>query len=380
MTAPFVFWLWRCTPRAAALLAVVLALLLPPSLSWAQGAGKENSTTAPGTNSARATMAVETVRVRQAAVAGGLAATGNVAAAQEASVSPKTGGLRVTRILAQVGSRVKRNEVMLEFDDDMMGMELAQLHANMGEAEAAAAEARRSAERARKVGESGALSTQQVEQLITAETTTAARVKALGESVKLQRLRLSQAQLLAPDDGIVSARSATLGAVVPAGMEMFRIIRGGRLEWRAEVPAAEMARLAPGTPTRVLLDDGSALPGVLRLVAPTVDPITRQGLVYVDLPPSPALRPGMLVRGEILVGGGNSWVLPQSAVVVRDGFHMVARLDAEQRVRFAKVTVGRRQGLLVEVTGGLAPEASVVARGAALLGEGDRVRVVGTAP
>ncbi|MDZ7857508.1 efflux RND transporter periplasmic adaptor subunit [Sphaerotilus sp.] len=359
---------------------MVLALLLPPSLSWAQGAGKENSTTAPGTNSARATMAVETVRVRQAAVAGGLAATGNVAAAQEASVSPKTGGLRVTRILAQVGSRVKRNEVMLEFDDDMMGMELAQLHANMGEAEAAAAEARRSAERARKVGESGALSTQQVEQLITAETTTAARVKALGESVKLQRLRLSQAQLLAPDDGIVSARSATLGAVVPAGMEMFRIIRGGRLEWRAEVPAAEMARLAPGTPTRVLLDDGSALPGVLRLVAPTVDPITRQGLVYVDLPPSPALRPGMLVRGEILVGGGNSWVLPQSAVVVRDGFHMVARLDAEQRVRFAKVTVGRRQGLLVEVTGGLAPEASVVARGAALLGEGDRVRVVGTAP
>jgi RND family efflux transporter MFP subunit len=325
-------------------------------------------------------MAVETVRARQAAVERSLSASGNVAAALEASVSPKTGGLRVARIVAQVGSRVKRGEVMLEFDDDMLRVELAQLQANLAEAEAAANEARRSAERARKVGESGALSTQQVEQLLTAEATATARVNALGETVKLQQLRLSQTRLLAPDDGIVSARAATLGAVVPAGMEMFRIIRGGRLEWRAEVPAAEMARLKPGTAARVTLDDGSALQGAVRLVAPTVDPVTRQGLVYVDLPYSPALRAGMLVRGEILQGGGQAWVLPQSAVMVRDGFHWVARVGTDQRVRFAKVSVGRRQGTQVEVTGGLAADANVVARGAALLGEGDLVRVVGAAP
>jgi HlyD family secretion protein len=370
-------------PAATAALALLAGL--PAQAAGNQASGLKPVATAaaaaavPAANN-RSVLAVETVRLRQMKVDRNLGASGNVAASQEASVSPKTGGLRVARIHAQVGSRVKRGELMLEFDDDTLRAELAQLEANMAEAEAAAAEAQRSADRARRVGESGALSAQQVEQLVTAEATSRARVRALKESVNLQQLRLQQARLVAPDEGIVSHRTATLGAVVPAGIELFRIIRGGRLEWRAEVPASDLVRLAPGTAARIVMEDGSALEGRVRLVAPTVDPVTRQGIAYVDLPVAGALRPGMFVRGELLLGGGQSWVLPQSAVMLRDGFHVVATVGADQRVRFAKVGVGRRQGAQVEISQGLAPDTPVVAKGAALLGEGDPVRVVGTVP
>ena len=212
-------------------------LLLAALSSWNLQAAPARPSAEQAASTGRSVLAVEIVRPHQTTVNRSLSASGNVAAALEASVSPKIGGLRIARIVAQVGSRVKRGEVMLEFDDDTLRAELSQLKATVAEAETAAAEAQRGAERARKVGENGAMSTQQIEQMLTADATARARVKSLGESVNLQQLRLKQATLLAPDDGIVSQRAATLGAVVPAGMELFRIIRGGRLEWRAEVSA-----------------------------------------------------------------------------------------------------------------------------------------------
>ena len=141
-----------------------------------------------------------------------------------------------------------------------------------------------------------------------------------------------------------------------------------------------MSRLSPGTVARIALEDGTTLQGTVRLVAPTVDPVTRQGIVFVDLPPATALRAGMFVRGELLLGGSQAWVLPQSAVMVRDGFHMVAKIGADRRVNFAKVGIGKRQGALVEITEGLSADTDVVTQGAALLSDGDQVRVVSAKP
>ena len=90
--------------------------------------------------------------------------------------------------------------------------------------------------------------------------------------------------VLAPDDGVVSVRSATVGAVVAPGTELFRLIRQGRLEWRAEVAATDLARLSVGQNVRVQPVGGPALTGTVRMVAPTLDPQTRNALVYVDLP------------------------------------------------------------------------------------------------
>lgn len=348
----------------------------------ATGTAPKNKTAAAAKASApagdaRSTLAVELVKSSQIAFNDTLGATGSIAAWQEASVSPQVPGLRVQSVLKNTGDTVRRGEVMLVFDDAALRAEAAQIQAGIAEAEAGVAEAAANAQRARQVRDSGALSGQQVQQMLTGEATARARLQALRESARLQALRLQHAQLHAPDDGIVSFRAAPLGAVVPAGFEMFRIIRQGRLEWRAEVPSSALPRLKPGQEVRLWGDGGTAASGTVRQLAPTVDPTTRNALVHVDLPAGTPLRPGMFARGELVLGEVVARALPQSAVLQRDGQHLVARVEGDGRVRFLAVTVGRRQGAMVEITGGLPPEAAVVASGAAFLFEGDAVRVVG---
>jgi HlyD family secretion protein len=192
----------------------------------------------------------------------------------------------------------------------------------------------------------------------------------------VQQLRLAQTQVLAPDSGVISARSATVGAVVPAGAELFRLIRQGRLEWRAEVVAAELGQIKPGQGVRVTSAGGETIAGKVRMVAPTVDAATRNGLVYVDLPqPGPA-KAGMFARGDFETGSSSVLTLPQSAVLLRDGFSYVFKLGADNKVAQAKVSVGRRVGDRIEVTAGVDANTRVVASGAGFLADGDTVRVV----
>jgi hypothetical protein len=84
----------------------------------------------------------------------------------------------------------------------------------------------------------------------------------------------------------------------------------------------------------------------------------------------------MFARGEFEVGSGSGLTLPQSAVLLRDGFSYVLRVGADSKVSQVKVGVGRRVGDRIEVTAGLAADARVVAAGGGFLADGDTVRVV----
>jgi RND family efflux transporter MFP subunit len=168
------------------------------------------------------------------------------------------------------------------------------------------------------------------------------------------------------------------------GQELFRLIRGSRLEWRAEVSATELGKLKPGVKATLTTPGGATIQGQVRMVAPTVDPQTLNGLVYVDLPVTPSgdsLRAGAFARGEFELGRTRAMTLPQSALLLRDGFSYVFRLEgnpqlAQTKVSQAKVSTGRRVNALVEITGGLEPATRVVASGAGFLADGDVVRVV----
>jgi multidrug efflux pump subunit AcrA (membrane-fusion protein) len=157
------------------------------------------------------------------------------------------------------------------------------------------------------------------------------------------------------------------------------MIRQSRLEWRAEVAANDMAALKPGMTAWVTAGNAAPVKGTVRMVAPTVDPQTRNGLVYVDLPVSAAsgaARAGVFARGEFEIGSGTALTLPQSAVLLRDGFSTVLRVGADSKVSLVKIGVGRRVGDRIEITQGLDASARVVASGAGFLGDGDTVRVV----
>ncbi|MFN9806579.1 MAG: efflux RND transporter periplasmic adaptor subunit [Betaproteobacteria bacterium] len=310
-----------------------------------------------------------------------IAASGNVVAWQEAIIGAEISGFRVVEVLANVGDSVRRGQLLARISSDHVAADAAQARAGLAEAQAMLAEARANAERARQVQASGALSAQQISQYLTAEQTAQARVTAAQASVQAAELRLAQTRVLAPDDGVISARSAAVGSLAQPGQEMFRLIRGNRLEWRAEVTATELARIRPGMTTLLQLPGADArIAGKVRMVAPTVDPQTRNALVYVDLPAGTGARAGMFARGELQLGKAAALTLPQTAVVMRDGFSYAFRVGADNRVSEVKIEVGRRVGDRVEVVRGMGADTKVVASGVGVLAEGDLVRVTDAAP
>jgi multidrug efflux pump subunit AcrA (membrane-fusion protein) len=345
-----------------------------------------------------------------------LAANGSVAAWQEASVGAEANGLRVAELHANVGDSVKRGQLLASFAAESVQADVALARAAVAEAQANAAEAAANADRARAVQGSGAISAQQVNQYLTQEQTGKARVESAKAQLDSQLLRLKNTQLLAPDQGVISARMATVGSVVGAGTEMFKLIRQGRLEWRGEVTSSEIGRITPGTAVLVTAPGGAQMKGKVRMLAPTVDAATRNGLVYVDLvgagkgaaasvgakfPAGPpqgevapsggsaaraaasvgaSFKPGMYARGEFELGSSGALTVPQAAVVVRDGFSYVVRVGPDNRVTQVKVQTGRMMGDQIEIQSGVKPEDKLVASGGSFLAEGDLVRVVDSAP
>ena len=315
-----------------------------------------------------------------------LSANGNIAAWQEASVGSESNGLRLAEVRVNVGDRVKKGQLLASFSPETIHADVAQAKASLAEARATAADAAGNAARARTLEKTGALSQQQINQYQTTEQTAQARVQAAQAVLDAQQVRGRNTQVLAPDDGVISARTATVGSVVAAGTELFRLIRQGRLEWRAEVSSAELGQLAVGMSALVTAPGGAQVQGRLRSIAPTVDPQTRNALVYVDIPgvqgnaarataSGAALLPGMFASGEFSLGKSQALTVPQAAVVPRDGFNTVLVLQPDQRVRLTKVQAGRRVGDRIEITGELPADARVVVGGAGFLNDGDLVRV-----
>ncbi len=377
--AGYAAWASRKTTRGWVVGAVGGCLGLV-ALGVAAQAGKAASApagqTAPAATAARPALSVQTVSPQSTPLSIRLSAHGSVAAWQEASVGSEVQGLRLAEVRAQVGDTVRKGQVLAVFASETLRAELAQLKAAVAEAEASLAEAAGNAQRARDLQSSGALSGQQIQQMLTAERVAQARLDAQRAAVAAAEVRLQQTEVLAPDNGVISVRTANVGAVMPAGQELFRLIRQGRLEWRAEVPASELARLKPGMTATVTPPGGAPVAGKVRLLAPTVDATSRNGIVHVELPNPGAARAGMFAAGEFDIAQRAGLTLPQSAVVLRDGFSYVYTVDAQSKVRQQKVELGRRQADRVEIVSGLPANARVVASGGGFLGDGDLVRVV----
>ena len=367
------------TPSSLALILAAVAVVGAVAYWLNRPKAEPQATLPPAPVAARPALTVTSTRAQSSALPIKLSANGNVAAWQEASIGAEISGLRLTEVLVNVGDVVKRGQVLARFATEAVQSDVAQARAAVTEASANAQEASANADRVRALQNTGVFSGQQINQYLTAEQTAKARVESVKAGLAAQLLRLQYAEVRAPDGGVISARLATVGAVVGAGTELFRLIRQGRLEWRAEVSSVELARLRPGTAVTVLAASGSELKGRVRMVAPTVDPQTRSGLVYVDLPSqrsgAGSFKAGMFARGEFELGSSPALTVPQQAVVVRDGFSYVFRLNADQRVSQLKVQTGRRVGERVELLEGVGAEALLVASGAGFLNDGDLVKV-----
>lgn len=345
----------------------------------ATGTGYVHGQVAPSKASEpRPAMTVTVTRSQSQNLSQRLSANGTVAAWQEASIGAEIGGLRLTEVRVNVGDQVKAGQVLAVFATENVLAEINQTKAALNEAKAVAAEAQANADRARALQPSGVISAQQFNQSLTAEATAKARVESAMANMAVHELRLRQTQVKAPDNGVISARSASVGAVLGLGTELFRLVRGNRLEWRAEMVSSELFQIKPGQKVNIQGAGSAQILATVRMVAPTVDGQNRTGTVFVDLPSNAnqSLKPGMYARGEFEFGASAAALVPQQSVVIRDGFSQVFVVQADQRVKLYKINLGRRQGEWLEVTSGLPTDAQVVVKGAGFLTSGDLVKVV----
>ncbi|MEO6918779.1 MAG: efflux RND transporter periplasmic adaptor subunit [Collimonas sp.] len=326
----------------------------------------------------KASLTVTTTKAQSADWPLTLSANGSIAAWQEAVVGSELGGLQLAEVRVNVGDIVKRGQVLARFTNDSVEAQVAQQKAEVEQARAALSEADANAERARTLANSGALSGQQTTQYEVAERSAKARVMSAQAALEMQQIRLRQTQVLAPDDGVISSRTATVGSVASQGQELFRLIRQNRLEWRAEVNATDLLQIKVGQAVKLKVTNGVVVDGKVRMVAPTVDPLTRNGLVYVDLPAPGSAHAGMFGTGLFALGRAAALTLPQTAVVMRDGYSYVYQLGKDNKVIQTKVSLGRRIGERIEVASGpdgIRPEMVLVEKGAGFLADGDTVLV-----
>ena len=292
-------------------------------------------------------------------------ASGPIAAWQEAIISSELSGQHLTEVCVDVGDQVKKGQVLARFNTDTLGAQQAELQADAVKDES-------DLQRGLSLQKIGGTSDQQVESY--RDTAAVAEAK-LNE----QNIQLAYATVTAPADGVISSRTATLGATMSTGGELFRLILNNRLEWRGQLNASQMTRVTPGQGINLTLPDGETAAASVRILAPSLDVQSRLVTVYADIVPASHARAGMYASGLIALGIKKVLILPAVSVVLRDGRNYVFKLGdraSVTEVAIQEVTTGIHRGKDVEIITGLQEGDQMVAQGAGFLNDGDRVRVV----
>jgi RND family efflux transporter MFP subunit len=360
-----------------ATLCVFVILLLPACSKSNQDADVQKTATDSKEGSEEtASMSVTLAKAQMQNMERSIIASGPVSPWEEMQLGVELSGVRVTSLKVDVGQVVKRGQLLLELDHRSLDSDLRQADASLNEAKAGVQLANINLNRGQKLAKSQLISASSLDELRASLVQAQAKLattQAIRDGVQLRR---DFASLRAPDDGIISKRLVQPGQVVMAGSELLRLIRGGRLEWRAELNETDLSRVQPGIAIRLQAADGKIIEGKVRAVSPGLDSSTRTGTLYADLPNPADLKAGTFMEGQILVGANQVLMVPAAAVVQRDGHSYVFKVNADNTVQRIRVVSGTSNQGFVEITQGLRAGDAVVNSGAGFLGDGDRVRVV----
>lgn len=263
-----------------ALVAASAGLVL---YAWSKG---ESAATATPLATIRSTPAL-TVTVARAGMRPMHAvalATGTVVAWEDLIVAAEAAGLTIVEVLVDEGDQVAQGQLLARLDDRQLQAQIDQQEASIVEAQANLESAQAELRRGQDLAGSNVISRQDAEQRATDAKVMQARLGVARAELARLQAQLTQTLILAPADGYVSKRSGVIGQVVQIGTELFRVVRGGRLEVDASVPEAALLGIAPGQYARITDPAGRIIDARVRAVAPLVDAETRLGIVHAALP------------------------------------------------------------------------------------------------
>lgn len=332
-------------------------------------------------------------------------ASGLVAAVEEVQVAPLVEGQPLDQLLVDVGDTVTEGQVLAILSKTTLDLQkteavaslaaarssIAQAEAQKVEAEAAAAEAARVVDRTTKLRESGTAPQATWDTANANATAANARVTVATQGLESARaqlalaearlenvaLMLNRTEVKAPVAGKIVARNAKIGAIATAaGQPMFVITRDGALELRADVAEIDLLRLSPGQKAHLrAVGMTDTLAGTVRLIEPSIDPITRLGRARISVDTGDALRSGMYVEAEIIAAEHDALAVPVTAIGSSPEGSTVMRVK-DGLVEQIAVKTGIRDGGMVEIIEGLAAGDTVVTKAGAFVRNGDRINPV----
>jgi HlyD family secretion protein len=390
--------------------SAVAPCAMPPALMAKIAPGKIASCPAPAAAAEPRAVEPPAVTVVPAAkreFVDRLFVSGTLVAREEAQVAARIDGLAIVELDAEDGDSVKQGQVLARLDRTQLDAQMAQNDAATKRADAAIDQARSliaqsqaqvqfanaDFDRARKL-EAGVMAASTVEQremaMKTAQAQLAAAQFALGvaEADRKSRdaerqellVRIDRTEVKAPVAGVVSRRSAKLGAdASSSGEPLFRIIEDAAVDLEADVPEQSLARLAVGMPAELKLPGvAGAVAGRVRLVNQEVDKASRTGKVRIALEDVSHAHIGAFASGQVELTRRDGVGAPATAFE-REGDSARLYVVTNGKVEERAVKPGIVDGDAVEIESGVAAGESVVARAASFLRPGDRVRAVSQA-
>ena len=190
-------------------------------------------------------------------------------------------------------------------------------------------------------------------------------------------LKLARTDVITSVAGIIASKNAKVGGIAFGNNDpLFTIIRHGEIELVAEVGEDNILRVHAGHQASISLSGGrEKVSGVVRLVSPTVDPITRLGFVHIALNDESKARPGMYGSAEVIVAKTENLAVPLSAVLTTSEGSSVRKVE-NGVVTSAAIQTGIQDGSYVEILNGLQEGDEVVAKAGAYVRDGDRINAV----
>mgnify|MGYP002777307044 CR=1 FL=1 len=324
-------------------------------------------------------LAVSAIVAEMQTLQGSVSLSGEARPVRDIQVAAPATGVRILQILVDEGDYVREGQAMARLDTALANAQTRAAQASVAEAESAAIRARGEYERAESIRDSGALSTEAIEQRRAAAAAADARLAAAQAQLAEVNARLGGGFVRAPAAGLVIDRMAEIGRSVD-GQVLFRIAAGNQLEVAAQVAEADALALQEGQIATFTLVDGTTVEARLRRLPASIDSRTRTGEALFALPADTRVRAGMFLRGQALLAPREAIAAPQSSILYDNGQAYVFVIDANNRVRRANVALGMRSGENVEIVSGLDLNQRIVGSGAAFLQDGDEVRLLEAQP
>lgn len=283
-----------------------------------------------------------------------------------------------------IGGRVKAGAVLGVIDTPDLDQQLTQARADLNVAKANAKLAQISAARWQALAGTDAVAKQDVDQRTYTYNAAVAQVNAAQANVNRLVAEEGFKRLVAPFDGIVTARQTDIGALIDAGdaggTALFVVSAINKLRVYVAVPQNYVPSVPPGTRATISIPEhpGKLFGGTVETSAQAVNPSTGTTLMEIIVDNNDAqMMPGDYASIHLQVAAiGNVLSLPASALIFNAQGLWVATVGADSRVVLKQVSIARDLGTTVELSSGLSPDDRVIENPPDGVSTGDEVRVV----